>query len=81
MRVRRPAWWLYPEQCENGHTWAPGRVLASFTRCFCAPVLAAYGETGGLGHLTVQCGEPGCDSTWYTPPHEPGTGAQPQFHC
>ena len=73
MGVRRPDWWYYPEQCENGHEWAPGLVLVSFTRCHCPPVQAAYGETGGLGHLTVACAVPGCSSTWYTPPHEPGT--------
>jgi hypothetical protein len=36
-----------------------------------------YGETGGLGHLTVSCREPGCRSVWYTPPHESGTEAWP----
>jgi len=45
----------------------------SFTRCDCPPVRAAYGETGGLGHLTVACRVPGCGSVWYDPPHEPGT--------
>jgi len=49
--VRRPDWWFYPERCQHGHEWGPGRVLVSFTRCDCAAVLAAYGETGGLGHL------------------------------
>jgi hypothetical protein len=68
---RRPAWWCYPERCENGHEWGPGLVLVSFTRCGCPPVRAAYGETGGLGHLTVACRAPGCTTTWYTPPHEP----------
>jgi len=69
--LRRPAWWYYPEQCENGHEWAPGRVLVSFTRCDCLPVREAYGETGGLGHLTVACRVSGCTSTWYEPRHEP----------
>jgi hypothetical protein len=59
VRVVRPAWWYYPEQCENGHEWRPGRVLVSFTRCNCRPVRAAYGKSGGLGHLTVACREPG----------------------
>jgi hypothetical protein len=72
MGVRRPAWWSWPAECENGHEWGPDRVLVSFTRCHCAPVHEAYGETGGLGHLTVACGTPGCRSKWYTPPHEPG---------
>jgi len=25
--VRRPDWWYYPERWQNGHEWAPGRVL------------------------------------------------------
>lgn len=53
--VRRPDWWWYPERCEHGHEWGPGRVLVSFTRCGCPAIQAAYGETGGLGHLTVEC--------------------------
>jgi hypothetical protein len=72
MGVRRPGWWRYPEACENGHEWGPGRVLVSFTCCGCPAVWAAYGETGGLGHLTVACGEPGCRSVSHDPPHEPG---------
>ena len=74
MSLRCPAWWFYPLQCENGHEWGPGRVLVSFTRCHCAPVQEAYGETGGLGHLTVACRVPGFRSKWYDPPHQPGTG-------
>lgn len=35
-------------------------------------VWAAYGETGSLGHLAVQCAEPGCTSEWYAPRHERG---------
>jgi len=72
MGVQRPAWWYYPEQCENGHEWAPGQVSVSFTRCYCPPVRAAYGETGDMGHLTVACRVPGCRSVWHSPPHEPG---------
>jgi hypothetical protein len=71
MGLRRPAWWFYPLECENGHEWAPGLVSVSFTRYDCPPVMAAYGETGGHGHLTVACAEPGCTSTWYSPRHEP----------
>ena len=76
MAVRRPDWWFYPEQCERGHEWGPGRVLVSFTRCHCPPVRGVYGETGGLGHLKVACREPGCRSVWYDPPHEPGGAGQ-----
>jgi len=47
-------------------------MLVSFTRCGCPAVRAAYGQTGGLGHLTVSCREPGCRSVWYDPPHERG---------
>jgi len=67
---KRPAWWSYPEQCEHGHEWGPGTVIVSFERCDCGPVLAAYPERGSRGHLTVACREPGCRSTWYSPPHE-----------
>jgi hypothetical protein len=45
-------------------------VLVSFTRCDCPAVRAAYGEMGGLGHLTVACRVPGCRSVWYDPPHK-----------
>jgi len=37
MGVQRPAWWFYPERCENGHEWAPGRVLVSFTAATARP--------------------------------------------
>jgi len=60
------------EQCQNGHEWGPGRVLVSYTRCYCRPVRAAYGEPGDMGRLTVACRVPGCTSMWYTPRHEPG---------
>ena len=49
-------------------------MLVSFTRCFCPPVRAAYGDAADMGHLTVACTEPGCGWEWYDPPHEPGTG-------
>jgi hypothetical protein len=65
-----PAWWFYPLQCEQGHPWAPGKVLVSYVFCECPPVRAAYGDQDGIGHLTVQCGEPGCRSKWYSPPHK-----------
>ena len=70
--VRRPDWWCYPERRANGHEWGPGRVLVSFTRCDCPPVREAYGETGGLGHLTVASRVPGRGSVWYRLRREPG---------
>src|SRR5712692_7253764 len=52
MGVRRPAWWSYPEQCENGHEWAPGLIIVSWSMCDCPPALAA-GTPGPSGHLAV----------------------------
>jgi hypothetical protein len=43
------------------------QVILSHTPCGCAPVR----ESGGLGHLTVSCREPGCGSRWYKPKHDP----------
>ena len=59
MTVRRPDWWFYPEQCENGHEWGPGRVLVSWERCHCAGGRSAHPEDHSWGHTTVECGEPG----------------------
>jgi hypothetical protein len=73
MTVRRPGWWFYPEQCANGHEWGPGRVLVSWQRCHCAGGRAAHPEDHSWGHLTVECGEPGCRWKWYSPRHAPGT--------
>ena len=55
-----PARWYYPEQCENGHEWGPGRVLVSWKRCNCAGAQTAHPEDHSWGHTTVECGEPGC---------------------
>jgi len=46
MSVRRPAWWFYPERCEHGHEWGPGRVIVSFERCDC-PSVPCPGRTPG----------------------------------
>jgi hypothetical protein len=70
MGVRLPGWWWYPEQCEHGHEWGPGRVIVGFERCDCPPVLELFPQRGSRGHLTVACREDGCRSTWYFPPHE-----------
>jgi hypothetical protein len=32
-----------------------------------------FPQRGNRGHLRVACREDGCRSTWYFPPHEPGT--------
>jgi hypothetical protein len=71
MGVRRPAWWFYPERCESGHEWGPGRVLVSWMRCHCAPARAAHPQRAAWGHLKVACTEPGCTFVWYRPPHDP----------
>ena len=60
MSLRRPDWWYYPEQCQNGHEWGPGRVLVSWERCNCAGAQTAHPEDHSWGHTTVECGEPGC---------------------
>jgi hypothetical protein len=60
-----PSWWTYPAQCANGHVWGPGRVTIGWTSCLCAE------RKPGAGHIRVHCREPGCDSTWYDPPHRP----------
>jgi hypothetical protein len=70
MAVRRPEWWFYPEQCEHGHEWGPGRMLVSWARCYCAPARSAHPDEAAWGHLTVTCQEPGCGSVWYSPPHD-----------
>jgi hypothetical protein len=74
MGVRRPAWWSYPERCENGHEWAPGLIIMSWSMCDCPPTLAA-GTPGPSGHLAVYCRHPGCRSVWYRPRHEPAARA------
>ena len=72
MGARRPDWWCYPEQCANGHEWAPGLITVSFARCDCAPVQAAFPDRRARGHLAVACRVPGCGSVWYSPRHDPG---------
>ena len=71
MGVRRPAWWSYPEQCENGHEWAPGLITVSWSPCDCGTAVAAHGHVSGAGHLAVYCNAAGCRSVWYRPWHEP----------
>jgi len=68
MGVRRPAWWRYPERCQNGHQWGPGLIVVSWSLCDCPPAVAASGG-GAAGHLVVYCAaSPGCRSRWYRPP-------------
>jgi hypothetical protein len=73
MGVRRPAWWSYPERCENGHEWAPGLITVGWMPCDCPPALAVQERAGGgpSGHLAVYCNVKGCRSVWYRPRHEP----------
>jgi len=53
--------------------WGPGLVIVSWVTCHCPPAVAARGQYGGAGHQAVYCNaEPGCQSVWYRPPHEPG---------
>lgn len=57
MGVRRPAWWWYLKECENGHEWAPGRVLVGWVRCQLRPGPRRSPGAGGLG--SPQRGLPG----------------------
>jgi hypothetical protein len=68
MDVRRPDWWTYPDQCQHGHQWGPGRVIVSWMPCQCAPARAARAR--GSGHRTIACREPGCTSVYYEPRHD-----------
>ncbi len=79
--MRRPAWWLYPERCANGHEWGPGLVLVSWERCHCAPARAAQADRRAWGHLEVACQAPGCRSVWYEPRHDPGTALRAGCAC
>lgn len=71
MGVDRPEWWCYPERCENGHEWGPGRIIVSWSLCDCPPAQAAS-TAGPAGHVAVYCQAAGCRSVWYLPRHEPG---------
>jgi hypothetical protein len=53
----------------EGHKWGPGRIIASWMPCECAPAQAE--REHGPGHLVVYCQAPGCRSVWYRPRHEP----------
>lgn len=69
--VTRPNWWNYPEGCQFGHPWGPGRVIVGWLPCSCDPARKA--QQRGPGHLTVSCQAPGCRSVWYRPDHDPET--------
>jgi hypothetical protein len=68
MGVQRPNWWCYPERCQHGHEWGPGRIVVSWMPCDCPP--AAAEREHGPGQLVVHCQVPGCRSAWYQPRHE-----------
>lgn len=56
-------------------------MIVSWERCHCAPARAAHPERAAWGHLEVACQEPGCDSVWYSPRHEPlATGGRDLVH-
>jgi hypothetical protein len=68
----RPDWWPYPERCEHGHEWGPGRVLVTWQPCSCPGAQALHEDQAIWGHFAVACREPGCGAVWYDPPHEWG---------
>jgi hypothetical protein len=69
--VRQPAWWPYPERCQNGHEWGPGRVLVTWQQCSCPGAQTLHPDRAIWGHFTVACRAPGCRSVWLDPPHRP----------
>ena len=72
MGVRRPDRWPYPKLCGNGHEWGrPGRALVTWQRCLCPGAQTLYPDQVIWGHFVVACREPGCESVFYDPPHEP----------
>ncbi len=60
---RLPDWWPWPERCQAGHSWGPGKVVVGWHPCDCPVALAQPGK----GHLAVRCAEPGCTSAWFKP--------------
>jgi hypothetical protein len=58
-----PHWWPYPQQCEHGHPWGPGRVIVAWRRCWC--------RGPGEGHTIVACRVPGCPCVSCIPAHVP----------
>jgi hypothetical protein len=54
-----------PEQCRARHPWGPGLVTIDWEPCDCPPARKARG-----GHLTVRCGQAGCEETWLAPLHK-----------
>jgi hypothetical protein len=67
MGVLLPSWWSYPEQCDLGHEWGPGRVIVGWRTCAECP----NGRANHNGHRWVRCRAEGCTSFWYDPPHNP----------
>ena len=54
MEVRRPEWWPYPERCENGHEWGPGRVLGVVGAVSVPRRPDAAPDRAIWGHVTVR---------------------------
>src|ERR1700722_10945701 len=70
--LQRPKWWSYPEHCQAGHPWGPGRVIVGWMPCDCP----AAAREPGHGHLWVRCRAEGCREIWYRPRHTPLAGAR-----
>jgi hypothetical protein len=72
--VWRPDWWTYPDECQEGHPWGPGRVIVSWMPCACDPAQKA--QDRGPGHRVVECRTKGCRSVpWYDPVHDEATAS------
>ena len=62
---QQPEWPGFPGQCRAHHPWRPGTVRISWEPCDCPPAREFRG-----GHITIECGAPGCREVWQRPRHE-----------
>src|SRR5262249_15221914 len=71
--------WPYRERCGNGHEWGRGLVLTTWEPCLCRGAQTLHPDQTIWGYFVVACREPGCESVFYDPPHEPGRLAGQRF--
>ena len=46
-------------------------MLVVWRGCHCPGAQTLHEDRAIWGHFTVTCREPGCESVFYDPPHEP----------
>jgi hypothetical protein len=51
-----------------------GRALVTWKRCLCPGAQTLRPDEAIWGQFTVACRQPGCESVFYDPPHEPQAG-------